>query len=703
MPACDGRCDGSEGTPRGGAVRQSRRKRWRAAAALLAVALSACAHTAARTSALESLADRWPVMPAQAWVVGRHRLSLIVPGAAGPERFRAVWKHGGLDEHGYRFRSAALEPADLHPEEDERPGRARTVQILGSETWTAFAHQFGEQLAPERFGTATLLQVGGNDLLLFRGEGGEVRVTLARDAPASVHVVKRLNLVEVANDAARFMASESARRGVKDSLFLFVLPPSQRGGGLVLFDTSQRLCVALTLPRPFGPRREGSPLGRHARSVMALTIEAHGLALIKNPVSSFGRALSIFIQWIATLATRGQPSVGEPVAPLVAAAPMNLRAWERDLDDITGTRPDRGSVRLLINGESYFPVLEQRIREATESIAMRVNIFDNDDVALRVADLLRARSGEVRVRVVMDELATLVAGSVAPETPMPEDLVLPASIWRYLESGSRVSARAFLNPWLSSDHSKVFVFDRRRAHLGGMNIGRAYRYEWHDMMVELEGPIVGRFAKDFERAWAHASLLGDLAYAAAGGATTQRFAGESERADYVDVRALYTRTGNPQLYGALMRAAKRARSFIWVENPYLYENSFVKQLVAARRRGVDVRVVMPSGSDQGLGDSSNMVTANALLANGVRVYVYPGMTHVKAAVFDGWACLGSANFNKLSLRRNIETNIATSDARVVGVLLRDLFERDFADSHELTEPVAITGGDRFAEWVMSGF
>ena len=278
MPTRAGRCSGWP---------------WRAALVLSALALSACAHTAARTSALESLADRWPVVPVQAWVRG-HRVSVIVPGAAGPERFRASWKHGGLDEHGYRFRSAALEPADLHPEDDERPGRARTVQILGTETWTAFAHQFGEQLAPERLGTATLLQVGGNDLLLFRGEGGELRVRPARDSSAALRVVKRLNLVEVANDAARFMAAESARRGVQESLFLFVLPPSQRGGGLVLFDTSQRLCVALTLPRPFGPRREGSPLGRNARSVAALTVEAHGLALLKNPVSSLGRVVSIF-------------------------------------------------------------------------------------------------------------------------------------------------------------------------------------------------------------------------------------------------------------------------------------------------------------------------------------------------------------------------------------------------------------------------
>jgi len=60
------------------------------------------------------------------------------------------------------------------------------------------------------------------------------------------------------------------------------------------------------------------------------------------------------------------------------------------------------------------------------------------------------------------------------------------------------------------------------------------------------------------------------------------------------------------------------------------------------------------------------------------------MTHVKAALYDGWAIVGSANFDKLSLRVNGETCIATSDPGFVGVLRRDLFERDLARATEVT-------------------
>ena len=91
--------------------------------------------------------------------------------------------------------------------------------------------------------------------------------------------------------------------------------------------------------------------------------------------------------------------------------------------------------------------------------------------------------------------------------------------------------------------------------------------------------------------------------------------------------------------------------------------------------------------------------ARTLVQGGVRVYVYPGMTHVKAALYDGWACLGSANFDKLSLRVNRETNVATADPAFVGRLTRELFEVDFARSRELTEAPSVGWGGYLAAYL----
>jgi phosphatidylserine/phosphatidylglycerophosphate/cardiolipin synthase-like enzyme len=110
------------------------------------------------------------------------------------------------------------------------------------------------------------------------------------------------------------------------------------------------------------------------------------------------------------------------------------------------------------------------------------------------------------------------------------------------------------------------------------------------------------------------------------------------------------------------------------------------ELAKARRRGVDVRVIMPLVTDRGPITRNNALAANAMLEHGVRVFIYPGMSHVKAAVFDGWACIGSANWDRWSFRINKELNIATSHPPAVAELADRLFEADFNASVELTDP-----------------
>jgi cardiolipin synthase len=282
---------------------------------------------------------------------------------------------------------------------------------------------------------------------------------------------------------------------------------------------------------------------------------------------------------------------------------------------------------------------------------------------------------------------------------MPEGFEPPRDIRGYLATTSNVRVRSFLNGMTTGDHSKVYLVDRKYALLGGMNLGREYRYEWHDAMVELEGPIVGWFERDFQLAWRHASVLGDLAYAEAALTASPAYEGPAEREDYVELRPLSAKPLYPGILRALREALRRAKRYAWLENPYLYDDTVIRELIAARRRGVDVRVVLPSQADMASTDGNNKVKANRLIQHGVRVYGYPGMLHTKAALIDGWAVIGSSNFNKLSLRMNVETAVATAAPSFADQLRRALFEVDFARAQELTELLPVTGSDRVAEWL----
>jgi cardiolipin synthase len=263
--------------------------------------------------------------------------------------------------------------------------------------------------------------------------------------------------------------------------------------------------------------------------------------------------------------------------------------------------------------------------------------------------------------------------------------------------------RPFLNPFLTSDHSKVFLIDGKYGYVGGMNLGREYRYEWHDLMAEIEGPVVKSLQYEFNKNWAHAGPFGDLAFANKVLRGKSSAPALTNRSDFIDIRRIYTKTGRKQIRRAELESVRRARNHVFVENPYLYDNAMIVALVKSRLRGVDVRVVLPAENDFSGGKASNLVTANYLLEHGVRLYFYPGMTHVKALLADGWICFGSANFNTLSLRLNQEADLATSDAGFAGRFKQELFESDFETSYELREAVSVDWSDHLADSVLNQF
>jgi cardiolipin synthase len=381
----------------------------------------------------------------------------------------------------------------------------------------------------------------------------------------------------------------------------------------------------------------------------------------------------------------GNPS--GPPPPLATGPPMDTAALEERLDKIVADHRYKGRLDLLIDGEQFFPAFIQSVTGAARSVDVLVFIFDTDDYAVKMADLLKERSSNVKVRVLLDDMGSLFAAQVAPESPMPPDFQRPPSIQSYLKDHSRVSVRASANPWLTVDHRKCIIVDGREAYIGGMNIGRQYRFDWHDMMVRLTGPIVGRLEWDYRLAWAHAGPLGDFAYSWVW-LFDRAMPRRNAVTNAIDLRPLRTATGTTEIYRAQLEAIDRSRRSVFIETPYFDDETSLRALIRARQRGVDVRVVFPARNDSGVMQLNNALVAGELVRNGIRVYAYPGMTHVKAAIFDGWACVGSANFDKMSLHVGQELDVGFSDPAAVERLRRELFEKDFARSREVTQPGA---------------
>jgi cardiolipin synthase len=470
----------------------------------------------------------------------------------------------------------------------------------------------------------------------------------------------------------------------------------------------QAIAAEITVTSPTAIEDEAPHAGRTIVRKSAMATQAGILFArsvhvdpINRPVSNFLSMTSIVLKSTTGLFHRTVigtvqfPTLERgPIPPVAYADVMDLAKWETDLDRISGRKQTTGTIEFLIDGEEYFGRLEEAIDGTKESIHLRTYIFDNDDYAVQVADALKAKSQEVDVRVLVDAFGNMVATQADPES-LPKNYEGPLSMEQYMERGSKVKFRSRAIPWTAGDHTKTTIIDRKLAFIGGMNVGREYRYEWHDLMMEVTGPVVDHLQYDTNKAWAKASVFGDVASALA------MLAGEKKVADDhgYPVRVLYTATHDSQIYRSQLEAIRRSQSYILIENSYFSDDVILYELARARRRGVDVRVILPSEGNHGAHNASNRVAINKMLKNGIRVYQYPGMSHIKAAIFDGWACVGSANFDKLSFQVNREVNLATSHKPVVDNLLERLFIPDLARATEISEMLEVSMQARLWETV----
>jgi cardiolipin synthase A/B len=99
-----------------------------------------------------------------------------------------------------------------------------------------------------------------------------------------------------------------------------------------------------------------------------------------------------------------------------------------------------------------------------------------------------------------------------------------------------------------------------------------------------------------------------------------------------------------------------------------------EDLIAAGRRGIDIRLLLPSDSDSKMALAVGRSHYGYLLEAGVKIYeVQNEVLHSKTASVDGvWTAVGSSNFDPRSVVFNDEV-----DAIVLGSMTAGDFERMF--------------------------
>ena len=332
------------------------------------------------------------------------------------------------------------------------------------------------------------------------------------------------------------------------------------------------------------------------------------------------------------------------------------------------------AVRVLRDGAENYPVWEAAIRGARRTVHLEMYIIHRDRVGRRFIDLLAAKAREgVTVRVLYDWFGCGLGPVLGLFNPL-------------IQAGGHVQV---FNPptlsaifgWVRRNHRKLLVVDAEVAFIGGLCMGHAWQGNprgkpWRDTGIELRGPAVAQAERAFADSWHLATGEPDRLAPP----VTMPPAGD------IDVRLISTEPFMAHMFRMDLLVAAMARKRLWIWDAYFIGHGpFGDALCRAAGDGVDVRMILPQGSDVGWTVPVSRTLYRSLLHSGVRIYEWTeSMMHAKAAVADSrWSRIGSTNLNINSWLGNWEMDVAIDNVGVAAQL-ESHFEEDLRRSTEIT-------------------
>ena len=325
-----------------------------------------------------------------------------------------------------------------------------------------------------------------------------------------------------------------------------------------------------------------------------------------------------------------------------------------------------------------FPPMLEAIRNAHHEVLVEMYWFRNDQAGTVVRDaLLAAAKRGIRVRVIYDGFGCRN---------------VPDRFWQPIDRERTGGTRVFspMAPWrrrfrwgkvIHRNHRKIVVVDGERAFVGGINFGDEWWTSdglptWRDDAIELVGPTAKEVRSLFWRTWRRLGgwvPAGVPSIPTEGNGEVWLIANDHHFSSRREIRRTY------------LQEIRRARSSIDIANAYfLPDRKVIRALVAARHRGVPVRIMIPEMGDVPIVSLAQRSLAHRLLEAGIEIYGFrTSIFHAKSAAIDDFATIGSYNLDYRSWRLNLECNIAVFD-RVFAESVRRSFEEDIRSSTPIT-------------------
>ncbi|MDF3011962.1 MAG: clsB [Cellvibrio sp.] len=321
---------------------------------------------------------------------------------------------------------------------------------------------------------------------------------------------------------------------------------------------------------------------------------------------------------------------------------------------------DGNDVKLLINGEEFFPRVFECIRNAKTEILLETFIVEEDEIGFELQQaLIAAAQRGVSIDITVDDYGTwdlseeftdalaLAGVRLHIFDPQPKLWGVRLNLFRRL-------------------HRKIVVVDQQIAFIGGINfcqdhVMSAGPKAKQDYAVEIRGPVVADI---------HQTCMLLLL----------RASSRKERRNYIrnarpnipapagNMRVLMIERDNgahsTDIERQYLLAARLAQKRLVIANAYFFPGyRLLRELRRAAQRGVEVILILQGQPDMPWVTALSRLLYNYLLRSGVKIHEYcKRPLHGKVALMDDkWSTVGSSNLDPLSLALNLEANVVIED------------------------------------------
>ncbi len=344
--------------------------------------------------------------------------------------------------------------------------------------------------------------------------------------------------------------------------------------------------------------------------------------------------------------------------------------------------------QVFLSAEEYYIKVFKEISKASSHVDVNVYILKDDRIGEKLIESLQnAAERGVSCRLLVDGFGSRdwirKWGRKIEANNLQVKVFNPLSFFWYLDILSWWRyGKKFISQINRRDHKKLILIDSDLCFIGSVNFSQ-------DCLSQKELAVSSKKAVEaslwyFDYTWARSHQV----HKKVAVPFVKRIP-KAKNFDDSPIRFNYNILNRRKNVKKLFQSIDSSKKRVWFATPYFIPTFFlIKHLIAASKRGVDVRILLPKKIDLRFMRWVAYYYYPIFVKYGVKIYEYQDeFMHQKVSIIDDWYIVGSSNVDHRSFFTNLELDVEVQEKETKKIIMTRIKD-DFSRS-ELIDPTKI--------------